>query len=146
MVWGGIGANGTTSLHFCDRNMDSQYYQHVLEENYLPFHQQDFVFLQDNATPHASESTKEFFRQHNIKVLGWAASSRDYNRIEHLWAILVRRVYEGGKVYHFVEDLKDAMQKVWDELEIVLITDLVKSFPKRLIQVVEAKGGPTKSY
>ena len=58
----------------------------------------------------------------------------------------VRHVYEGGKVYHNVEHLKDAIQKVWDELEIELITDLIKSFPKRLIQIVEAKGGPMKSY
>ena len=59
---------------------------------------------------------------------------------------MVRRVYEGGKVYHNVEDLKDAIPKVWDGLEIELITDLVKSFPKGLIQVVEAKESPTKSY
>ena len=51
-------------------------------------------------------------------------------------------LYEGGKAYHNVEDLKDAIH----ELEIELITYIVKSFPKRLIQVVEAKGGPTKSY
>ena len=55
-------------------------------------------------------------------------------------------VYEGGKINLNVEELKDAIQKVWDELEIELITDLIKSFPKRLIQVIEAKIGPTKSY
>ena len=60
--------------------------------------------------------------------------------------MMVRRIYEGGKVYHNDEDLKDAIQEVWDELEIELITDLVESFPKRLIQVLETKGGPTKSY
>ena len=81
MVWGGIGANGTTSLHFCDKNMDSEYYQHVLQENYLPFHQPVFVFMQDSALPHTFESTKEFFRQHNIKVLDRAASSPDCNPI-----------------------------------------------------------------
>ena len=63
--------------------MDAQYYQHVLQENYLPFHQPVFVFMQDNATPHTSESTKEFFRQQNIKVLDWAASSTNCNPIEH---------------------------------------------------------------
>ena len=67
--------------------------------------------MQDHATPPTSESTKEFFRQHNIKVLDWASSSPDCNLIKHLWAIMVRRVYEGGKVYHNIEDLKDAIQK-----------------------------------
>ena len=51
-----------------------------------------------------------------------------------------------GKVYHNVEDLENGIHKIWDEVEIALITDLVKSSPKRLIQVVEGKGGPTKSY
>ena len=55
-------------------------------------------------------------------------------------------VYEGGKINHNVEDLKDAIQKVWEESEIELITDLIKSFPKRLIQIIEAKVGPTKNY
>ena len=60
MVWGGIGANGTTSLHLCERNMVSEYYQHVLQEIYWPFHQSDFVIMQDNATLHTSESSMEF--------------------------------------------------------------------------------------
>ena len=59
---------------------------------------------------------------------------------------MVRLVFEGGKNYHNVEDLKDAIQIVWDELKIELITDLVKSSPKGLIQIVEAEGGSTKSY
>ena len=131
--------------------MDSEYYQHVLQENYLPFHQPDFHFLCKITLHHTHPSPQRSFsdKQHNIKVLDWAASSPDCNPIEHLWAIMVRRVYKGEeklKRYHNVEDLKDAIQKVWDELEIELTTDMVKSFPKRLIQVVEAKGCPTKSY
>ena len=37
---------------FCEKNADSQYYQRILNENYLPFHQQGFILMQDNATPH----------------------------------------------------------------------------------------------
>ena len=37
MVWAGIGSRGTT-IHFCEKNVDSQYYQRILNENYLPFH------------------------------------------------------------------------------------------------------------
>ena len=44
-----------------------------------------------------------------------------------------------GNVYYNVEDLEDGIQKVWDELEIELMTDLVKSFSKRSVQAVEAK-------
>ena len=55
MVWAGIGSRGTTTKHFCEKNVDSQYYQRILNENYLPFHQQGFILMQDNATPHTSQ-------------------------------------------------------------------------------------------
>ena len=54
-VWTGIGSRGTTKIHFCEKNVDSQYYQRILKEKYLPFHQQVFILMQDNATTHTSQ-------------------------------------------------------------------------------------------
>ena len=146
LVWAGIGSRGTTTIHFCEKNDDSQYYQRILNENYLPFHQQGFILLQDNATPHTSQSTLKFLEDKIIDVLEWAPHSPDCNHIEHLWAIIVRRIYEGGKEYRTIEDLKNAIKIVWEDLEIELIQKLSRSFPKRLIQVVANRGGPTRTY
>ena len=60
--------------------------------------------------------------------------------------MIVRRIYEGGKEYRTIEDLKNAIKRVWEDLEIELIQKLVRSFPKRLIQVVANRGGPTRTY
>ena len=122
MVWAGIRSRGTTTIHFCEKNVDSQYYQRILNENYLPFHQQGFILMQDNATPHTSQSTLKFLEDKNIDVLEWAPHSPDCNHIEHLWAIIVRRIYEGGKEYRTIEDLKNAIKIVWEDLEIELIS------------------------
>ena len=109
----GIGSRGTTTKQFCEKNVDSQYYQRIINENNLPFHQQGFILMQDNATPHTSQSTLEFLEDKNIDVLEWAPHSPDCNPIEHLWAIIVRRIYEGGK-YRTIEDLKNAIKRVWE--------------------------------
>ena len=76
MVWAGIGSRGTTTIHFCEKIVDSQYYQRILNENYLPFHQQGFILMQVNATPHTSQSTLKFLEDKNIDVLEWAPHSR----------------------------------------------------------------------
>ena len=59
--------------------------------------------------------------------------------------MIVRRIYEGGKEYR-IEDLKNAIKRVWEDLEIELIQKLVRSIPKRLIQVVANRRGPTRTY
>ena len=68
MVWANIGSRGTTTIHFCEKNVDSQFYQRILNENYLPFHQQGIILMQDNTTPHASQSTLKFLEDKNIDV------------------------------------------------------------------------------
>ena len=146
MVWAGIGSRGTTTIHFCEKNVDAQYHQRILNEKYLPFYQQGFILLQNNATPHTSQSTLKFLEDKNIGVLEWAPHSPDSNHIGHLWAIIVRRFYEGGKEYRTIEDLKNAMKIVWEDLEIELIQKSVRSFPKRLIHLVANRGGPTRTY
>ena len=102
--------------------------------------------MHDNATPHTSQSTHKFLEDKNIDVLEWPPHSPECNPIEHLWAILVRRIYEGGKEYRTNEDLKNAIKRVWEYLEIELIQKLVRNFPKRLIQVVANRGVPTRTY
>ena len=103
--------------------MDSDYYQKVLMN--IPFHQSQYIPMQDNATPHVSASTKMFLQLHEISILEWPPCSPDCNPIENLWGILVRRVYDGGKCYENVGDLKQAMIAGWDSLEIDEVCKLI---------------------
>lgn len=146
MIWAGIGYNGTTDLHFCSSTMNSEYYQQVIRECYMPFHQTDFVLMQDNATPHVSAATRSFLREHEIQVLDWAPNSPDCNPIENLWALLVGKIYHNGRRYENVSDLKNAIKDAWDDIDLQIVRKLVMSFPKRLIEVVAAKGGHILKY
>ena len=61
MIWAGIGYNGSTSLFICEQSVDSEYYQKILSDCYFPYHQSDYILMQDIATPHVSASTKLFW-------------------------------------------------------------------------------------
>ena len=45
-----------------------------------------------------------------------------------------------------VSDLKNAIKDAWDDIDLQIVRKLVMSFPKRLIEVVAAKGGHILKY
>ncbi|KAG3246391.1 hypothetical protein PI124_g8888 [Phytophthora idaei] len=108
------------------------------------FHDGNYVFHHDNASIHASKSTKDFLESSEIEVLQWPALSPDLNPIENVWGYLTRDVYSDGKQYMALEDLKDAILDAWEKLDMSRLQELVKSMPDRVADVVEDIGKKTK--
>ncbi|POM66382.1 Transposase [Phytophthora palmivora] len=125
MVWGGFSSQGKTELAFLEGRQNSHIFQH------------------DNASIHASHSTKDFLKSCDVTVLDWPALSPDLNPIENVWGIIAREVYHGGKQYMTPQDLKSAIQGAWENLELSRLRSLVKSMPDRASDVLEAKGKKT---
>lgn len=144
MVWGAFEASGTLPLAFVSTKMNSEEYQHVLQEHLTPFWQEDYLFMQNNASVHRSASTLQYLAQNKIAVFRWPACSPDLNPIENLWGLLVRSVYPDNKQYATVNELKDAILRAWEGLNMNTLERLSRSLPKRLIEVVKSSGGPTK--
>lgn len=144
MVWGAFEATGTLPLAFTSSKMNSAEYQQVLQEHLTPFWQPDYLFMQDNASIHRSASTMEYLAHHEIAVFGWPACSPDLNPIENLWGLMARDVYRNNRQYATVDELKTAILEAWGRLSLQTLNNLARSLPKRLIQVVKCKGGPTK--
>lgn len=144
MTWGGFSFNGQTFLGFTDRKMKSVDYQDILRTNLLPIMDllagPDCVFQQDGASIHTSRSTKTWFMQNNITLLDWPALSPDLNPMENIWGILSRKIYENGKQYTCVNDLKTAIDKAWYEISPSVMQCLINSMEKRVFDVIKCRG------
>lgn len=147
MVWAGMNYRGTTPICFVSTKMDSDYYIRLLEEVLITFGEDvcvpEFIFQQDNAAIHRSKKTLKFLEDRNIPLLDWPAISPDLNPIENLWGTLSTKVYQHGRQFHSVKDLKAAIQEEWRKIDAAHIHTLINSMPRRLEDVINNKGGHT---
>jgi len=146
-VWGAVSFDGKASLGFSRTTIDSGIYQRIVEENLLPFlsgpRRDKFVFFQDQASPHTSNSTVSFFAANNIRFINFPANSPDLNIIENLWSLMVRAVYSGNRRFDSVEELTAAILTAWEEIPQDTIRNLYQSIPHRLAAVLLARGHTT---
>lgn len=147
MVWGCMAWNGPGKLIFIDDKMNAEMYTNILANNLKPSAQllglrNNYIFQHDNDPKHTAKKTKEFLDQNKVNVLDWPAQSPDLNPIEHLWAILDRKI--GDRSFRKKEELKVAVEKAWAEISSDETQKLVESMQSRLSEVIMAKGGPTK--
>ena len=147
MLWGCMAWNGVGKLEFIDETMNADLYNNILKRNLKSSAKSlrlgnSFLFQQDNDPKHTAEKTKTFFDENGINVLEWPSQSPDLNPIEHLWTSLGKKI--GNRAFTKKEDLKKAVVKSWSNIDYNQIKCLVESMPKRLLNVIKAKGGLTK--
>ena len=120
---------------------NGQNYVELIENSF--FYQimsDEFILVHDNAACHTAQVVKD-----KIDVLDWPAYSPDLNPIENLWSYIVRNIYADGKVYDVVDELWEAIQQCWESIHKKIIKALVKSMPKRMINLLE-NGGRSLKY
>jgi transposase len=151
IVWAGITAKGKTPLVFLRRpeTMNAATYQkRVLEDTVLPWAQQhfngeDWIFQQDGAPAHTTRSVQTWCENHFptfIDKESWPPVSPDLNPMDFsVWGLLEAKV--GGVRYKNLDDLEQALQKAWDDIDVEYLRPTVLSVMTRLSRCVAAKGG-----
>jgi len=145
ITWAGFSSRGRTPIAFTTHRINSTIYQRTLEENLVPYFinltTENGTFQQDNATCHVSASTRKWFDDNNINILQHPCRSPDLNPMENLWGLLARDVYEGGRQFNNINNLKTQILASWDRISNVFLKSLVDSMKGRIAELLLKRGG-----
>lgn len=75
-----------------------------------------------------------------FSVAEWPPYSPNLNPIEHMWGILVRRVYSHQRQLDDIESLSACIRDAWEEIRNETLDSLVTFMQKRCLEVVVSKG------
>lgn len=147
MVWAAFSWGGKSELCFTSHRFNSARYINILQSHLLPVAERiagkNCIFQQDNALCHSSKLINEWLKRNKINVMKWPAYSPDLNPMENLWGILSRKVYANGKQFNDIETLQKAIIDSWEEIEVEMCQDLIKSMKNRK-NIIINHGGHTK--
>ena len=152
MVAGGISSFGVTKLVFCIGNVDTFAYSNILDvfnehiDKVKKDHGVQLCFQQDSAPPHVSrESLSKIKKLFGDNVISdWPANSPDLSPIELLWKELEKQLRM--KEYETIEELKNALQLIWNSIPLSLCQRLMQSFEKRTKWVFDNLGNQYAHY
>ena len=95
--------------------------------------------MQDGASAHTAHSVRDWLAEKDINVLPWCARSPDLNPIENIWSWMDRKLCKATLTT--VDQLKEAVDKLWLEIPMEICMNLIESMPKRVRACFKAKGG-----
>ena len=82
----------------------------------------------------------QWLKERSIEHLLWPPYSVDLNPIENLWKVLVRIVYEGGRQFQIIEEVKFAVLRYWEVIDKRTLKNLVNSMSHKIYQVINNHG------
>ena len=132
--------------------MNAKQYVRILKESLLTSLQDhdgdlsEIYFQQDNNPKHTSALAQTFFEENSIMIdlLPWAASSPDMNIIESAWEELDAHIRHRTPMLMNCEQLWEALQEEWANLNVRYIQHLYGSMPCCVQALKVAKGSHTK--
>ena len=151
MVSAGVCFNGKGHLHFVSEKakINADYYVNTL----LPALLQDcreqvgdeYIFQQDGAPAHSANLTQDFLQRNCpdfVKKDEWPPNSPDLNPLDyHIWGEMIHRYSSLSPKPADIDQLKDALQKIWSELPQASIQKAIRTLRQRLQSCIRSEGG-----
>lgn len=151
MVWGGISMEGRTDLYCLGNGALTaiRYRDEILEPIVRPYAGAvgpGFLLMHDNARPHVARVCRQYLEDEGIETIEWPSRSPDLNPIEHLWDIMFRSIRRRQVAPQTVQQLRDALTQIWEEMPQDTIRRLIRSMPRRCQACIQARGGHTRYW
>jgi transposase len=146
MVWECMTSEGVGFLCRIADTMDQHLYKSILEDELLrtiEWYSMDtdkVIFQHDNDPKHKARSVQEWLSSQPFEVLEWPSQSPDLNPIEHLWAIVKRRLNEYERAPTGMTELWERVEEEWNKIDQETCLRLISSIPRRIQAVLKAKG------
>jgi transposase len=148
MVWAVIARDGVGRIHICNESVNAAYYQRILREEVplskLMLQVGDCYWVQDNASAHWARSTQAMLGELGLENVHHPPCSPDLNPIEHMWAIMKRKLNENPCTS--LADLETRIKDIWYDMDEAVVRTVVESMPTRLEEVLKANGGYTRYW
>ena len=149
MVSVGVSILGRTAIHFVEPGVkvNGEYYRNVLlMQGLLPDIRtfgDYYTFQQDSAPAHRAREPVQLLGNETpnfIRPTLWPPNSPDLNPVDYqIWSMMEERVYR-TKIRD-VEDLRQRIIQVWEELDQGIIDASINQWRRRLRTCVTANGG-----
>ena len=105
---------------------------------------QQVIFQHDNDPKHKAKSIQEWLAIQEFDVLPWPAQSPDLNPIEHLLSEVKRKLNKYENPPKGINELWERITEVWNGIALSTCQNLIASMPRRINDVIKAKGKWTK--
>ena len=91
-------------------------------------HKKGVIYVEKNGF-FSKTITKKYLLEQKIRFFDYPACSPDLDPIENLWGLIVEKVYEGGRQYSAISELKNAILDTWGKIPSIQLQKLVDSMP-----------------
>jgi len=149
-VWAAVSWEGRTKLFRIPKAMTAVEFARFMQDKAVPAMielagnpARAWRLVQDGDGAHTAKITLKTLRKLGVRLVSpWPARSPDLNVIENLWSMLGRRLEK----HHTTTEagLWRALKTEWASIPHENIRSCVRSVPRRLHEVIKARGGPTR--